>query len=281
METNILITSDIHESSDSRPSQGRWFQWYISRWSPDRQLAYLHSWDVLTSRSLGRLVIRAKQLGPFSSALFLGDLTSGEGLLTQEAQKQCQGFLAYLDINLFGVDRNIVHGGHDDGYNCQRDLPTVLAGFANAQKFLGPLWQNIQIGKFTIICLCSEVYTAAARFSDPTLQNIAREQTEFLVQELQRADGNVILAIHNPLALKRIEHILKLNSEKIVLTLAGYMHLRAFNIPFYLVPLFRYIHLHVVPSPWGLAMPWGPVGRGGFCTLTLDGDKCTLKYHRL
>ncbi|MDP3244211.1 MAG: hypothetical protein Q8M83_00965 [bacterium] len=276
--------TDMHRSYSSRPEQQRWWPKHIANWPLERQMAYLNYWDKLTTKAFDLLLDQAKARGPYDFLLSLGDNTSGDdesGLLTPEAQGQFQNTQSILRDNFSGSKMLFAQGGHDCGYNRARNLETVSQGFKKANELLGPSWQSVKIGEFTLIILNSEKLLAVARYPEPIRRNLMMGQINFLASELQQTNGNIIMAIHNPAALNLLGSTLKYNCQKIVLTLAGHLHLKFFNYPFYLVPLYRYIRTRIVPSPWGLATPWGAIGTGGFCVLVLKDNHFRLQYHSL
>lgn len=293
--TKLLVFADAHLSQGSKPEDQRWFPPRVAKMDTDQQRKYLRYWDDLTLMAYNKLLQEVRKQGHCQDIISLGDNTAGsheQGMVSESAQSQFHAFTRMLQDNFPRVPRYFVWGGHDMGYWTRSTLIGSRTGgpsmksFCAARTLLGSPWQCLKIGGYTLIILNSEIIKASRLTRDPLLglyfSQHLQAQEAFLRQKLEQASGLVILAIHDFKAMRSLWPFIKPHKKKVVLTLTGHLHLKSLGALYrFFAPLTRALNARLVPSPWGIAIPWRAVGRGGFCTLKLSESGFDLKYHRL
>lgn len=212
----------------------------------------------------------------------LGDGTPGvnqKGLISSRAQQERLEYQRILSQAFPAATKFYLWGDHDVGY---RDFLWKIVeskitreSFQIAREILGPAWSSAVVGDFRFVFLNSEVTRNSPK---PFLSKLRKEQQHFLEDTLKYAKRKVIIAIHDPFQIETFREILNRYLSKIELTLAGHFHLRIGKL---LKLGKRKINLKIIPSPWGLALPWKTIGQGGFAILQLSSNSFSLEYQNL
>lgn len=285
-EGKILLVTDAHFSKKSELGEERWFPRIAER----KGKPYLKYWDNLTQIKFLKVLTSAKLLGPFDYFIDLGDSTPGinqRGLLNQRAIEERLEYQRLIDKSFPEIPKYYLWGDHDVGYRSGKILEILGLGTKNgrmtkesfrvAEKIIGPPWKKISIGGYTILLLNSEIIREYKNSSDDKFfKSMVKKQDEFIERELVNSE-KIIILIHDPLLLLELKKMLLGYQEKISMTISGHAHMGEAGKLYRIHPLMRTINLQVIPSPWGLGMPWGAVGQGGFGILEIKNKEVKLK----
>lgn len=281
----LIFFTDPHVSFDSRPEHQRWYPG-VMRLSPGPVRRWM----------LRRLDWRSQQnlrmvFGDADNADVVicgGDATPGEderGMVSAVAQDQYRRFRQIVDEYWHGPFYS-AWGNHDVGYHYfrQRIGGMSCESLDAATTHIGPPFQRIQLGEWSILIVCSELLAAARRRRDgngelwDVVEELAGVQRAWIRSELAAAQ-RVVFVDHDPtkfLSDVWPEVIATGCEAKVHLTLAGHMHLRPLGQALRAASsAARAARLHVIPSTW---QAWG-IGCGyAQVALTAKGVRLSVRW---
>lgn len=268
-----LFFTDSHVSFDSGAHHRRWYPTLIAG-----RLRAFDAWALqrLDWRSQGNLRQVLSKAAGIDVILCGGDATPGEdeeGMVSDAALEQYRRFRELVEQYWRGPVV-AAWGNHDVGYHYLR--PRIggpsYESIRNAERLIGPPYQRLQVGRWTLLIVASELLAAATKSAHAPasfqqfLAARAQAQKAWIRAELEAAE-RVVFVDHDPRNF--LQHVWPLvtaaNCEsKVRLTLVGHVHVRPLGMLLRLNRAARAAHLEVIPSTW---QAWG-LGCG-YAELTL------------
>ena len=243
---------------------------------------------------------------PYDGFISLGDNTMDwqyEGLATAEDIEEARHF-RLLPENQLGIGRNRqiwVQGNHDTGWGNStwcifRDHPD-RSKFEIFEQVYGPSygWRPLS-DNFDFIWLSTvHVETLVARpgiTSDAKLDFLIdkqKEELQFLEKTLSETGKKFFLGIHDPGSFfsPQLQECLNHYRSRLVASFTGHIHawwlmefLKLFRPSFR--PVLRKYRVQIIPSIWGVVLPFSfrPTG-AGWAQLLLDDHHALLEIHSI
>lgn len=296
---HTLLFSDPHYSVDSKRSEEKWFPPLCNIMTQGMTQKFLRFWDNVTQNAFKRMLQKSVELyGVFDLVIGCGDYTPGvfeSGMITNSAIKQYKEFEAVLYDSVGYALRVLVWGDHDTGYkfdvsgNTGIKIGTESGGMSalsakRAENYIGPAFGVLDLGVKKIVHISTNLIRNVNNCSDRYLQDLQKNQEEFVAEALQSAgEEEIIFLLHDPTAIdinRGIGLLLATHSSKIHLLMHGHMHARWFARVMRTVysPYRRLCKLfptHVIPASWGMM----GIGKGFGIMDVFDDGTVNLYWH--